>query len=125
MTLTRMRLTEGVWEGLLSSRDAPVPHLRLLHQNEVLGEPETIETDTGQGGISNWLVRFQIPVDRLSEGVQTFVIEDAATGDALAHETLIAGEVLDDDIRAEVALLRAELDLLKRAFRRHCSEDTL
>ena len=119
-----MRLTEGVWEGLLSARDAPVPHLRLLHKNEVLGEPETIETDAGQVGLSNWLVRFKIPVDRLSDGVQTFVIEDAVTGDALAHETLIAGEVLDDDIRAEVALLRAELDLLKRAFRRHCSEDT-
>jgi hypothetical protein len=29
---------------------------------------------------------------------------------------------LDEDIRAEVDLLRAELDLLKRAFRRHCSE---
>jgi len=119
-----MRLTEGVWEGLLSARAARAPHLRLLHHNEILGEPETIETGEGQGGLSNWLVRFKLPVDRLSDGIQTFVIEDAATGDALAHETLIAGEVLDDDIRAEVSLLRAELDLLKRAFRRHCSEET-
>ena len=51
------------------------------------------------------------------------VIEDAATGDALAHETIFAGELVEDDIRAEVSLLRAELDLLKRAFRRHCSEE--
>jgi hypothetical protein len=29
---------------------------------------------------------------------------------------------LEEDIRAEVSLLRAELDLLKRAFRRHCAE---
>jgi hypothetical protein len=38
--------------------------------------------------------------------------------------TLIAGDVLGDDIRAEVDLLRAELDMLKRAFRRHCVETT-
>lgn len=124
MTLTRMRLTEGVWEGLLSVRDATVPDLRLRHENVVLGEPETIETGDAEAGKTNWLVRFQIPVDRLSDGVQTFVIEDAKTGDALAHETLIAGDVLDEDIRAEVSLLRAELDLLKRAFRRHCSDET-
>jgi hypothetical protein len=34
----------------------------------------------------------------------------------------MAGEVLSDDFRSEVSLLRAELDLLKRAFRRHCLE---
>ncbi len=123
MTLTRMRLAEGVWEGLLSAPSAVAPRLRLWHRDELLGEPETIEAKTGQGGNANWLVRFKLPVERLSDGVQTFVIEDAETGDALAHETVIAGEVLDEDARAEMALLRAELDLLKRAFRRHCSEE--
>lgn len=117
LTLTRMRLAEGVWEGLLSPRAKSAPRLLLRHRNELVGEPETVEADEG------WLVRFRLPVDRLSDGVQTFVIEDANTGDALAHETVFAGEILDDDIRAEVSLLRAELDLLKRAFRRHCSED--
>ena len=34
----------------------------------------------------------------------------------------IAGEAVSDDLRAEVELLRAELDMLKRAFRRHCLE---
>jgi hypothetical protein len=29
---------------------------------------------------------------------------------------------MEEDIRAELDLLRAELDLLKRAFRRHCVE---
>ena len=108
VTLTRMRLAEGVWEGLLSTHASAVPRLRLRHRDELVGEPET--------------VRFRLPVDRLSDGIQTFVIEDATTGDALAHETIFAGELIEDDIRAEVSLLRAELDLLKRAFRRHCSE---
>lgn len=122
LTLTRMRLAEGVWEGLLSARAGSVPRLLLRHRDELVGEPETVETETGPGDTRRWLVRFQLPVERVSDGVQTFVIEDADTGDALAHETIFAGEVVEDDIRAEVALLRAELDLLKRAFRRHCSE---
>ena len=122
MTLTRMRLAEGVWEGLLSVRDASVPHLRLRHRDQDLGALETTEAGQDANGIARWRVRFQLPVERLSDGVQTFVVEDADTGDALAHETVIAGEVLDDEVRAEVMLLRAELDMLKRAFQRHCSE---
>ncbi len=122
VTLTRMRLAEGVWEGLLKVRDASVPRLRLRHDDEDLGEIEPVEVGDASDEAGSWLVRFQLPLERLSDGVQTFVIEDIQTGDALAHETVIAGEVLDDDVRAEVLLLRAELDLLKRAFRRHCSE---
>lgn len=118
MTLTRMRLAEGVWEGLLSAQASVAPRLLLRHRDELVGEPETVKAEEG-----HWLVRFRLPLDRLSDGVQTFVIEDANTGDALAHETIFAGELVDGDIRAEVSLLRAELDLLKRAFRRHCSED--
>ncbi len=121
ISLTRMRLAEGVWEGLLATAREVPPRLRLRHLDDVVGEPETIDA-SAIGGAGRWLVRFKIPIERLSDGVQTFVIEDAETGDALAEETLIAGEVLADDLRAEVSLLRAELDMLKRAFRRHCSE---
>lgn len=117
VTLTRMRLAEGVWEGLLQAQANVAPKLLLRHRDELVGEPETVQAETG-----GWLVRFRLPVERLSDGVQTFVIEHAETGDALAHETVLAGE-WDDDMRAEVSLLRAELDLLKRAFRRHCSEE--
>ena len=35
---------------------------------------------------------------------------------------LVAGDALAYDLRTEIALLREELDLLKRAFRRHCLE---
>jgi len=117
ITLTRMRLSEGIWEGLLAARSEAPPALLVRHDDRVVAEPET--ENTGRGG---WLVRFRLPVDRLSDGIQTFVIEDAETGDALAHETIIAGEVLDEDVRAEVSLLRAEIDMLKRAFRRHCAD---
>ena len=58
----------------------------------------------------------------LSDGVQTFLISDPDTGEKLASFAVLAGDALGDDIRAEMDLLRAELDMLKRAFRRHCVE---
>ena len=49
------------------------------------------------------------------------VISDGG-GTKLGHFSIIAGEALGEDLHAEVELLRAELDMLKRAFRRHCLE---
>lgn len=122
LTLTRMRLAGGVWEGLLASATGAKPRLWLRHQEDVVGEPELHAASGVTGNAAQWFVRFRLPLDRLNDGVQTFVVEDASTGDALAHETVIAGELADESLHAEVALLRAELDLLKRSFRRHCAE---
>ena len=63
-----------------------------------------------------------MPQEAICDGVQTFAIREAASDEVLGSFTLIAGEALGDDLRAEVSLLRAELDMLKRAFRRHCLE---
>ena len=118
ITLTRTRLAGGIWEGLLATSQNVPPRLSLRHQDDIIGEPEMLAADAPR----QWFVRFRLPLDRLSDGVQTFIVEDTDTGDALAHETIIAGALADDDLHGEVALLRAELDLLKRAFRRHCAE---
>jgi hypothetical protein len=67
-------------------------------------------------------VRVPIPPQVLNEGVQTFLIRDRDNGETLAHFTIITGVAMEDDLRAEVDLLRSELDMLKRAFRRHCVE---
>jgi len=61
-----------------------------------------------------------IPAWALNEGVQSFLVQSG--GAVLAQFTLVAGQVLEADIRAELGLLRAELDLLKRAFQRHVRE---
>lgn len=114
--LTRLRLLGGVWEGRLED-GGDTPNLRLRHRDEVVGTPEIVESETG-----GWIVRFRLPVERIDEGVQTFVIEDVASGETLASETIFAGPEAGHDLRAEVDLLRAELDMLKRAFRRHCAE---
>ncbi len=122
-TLVRMRLEGGIWEGLLTGRFPTQPRLRLWHRDELVGEPETTQVHDEGRGVGRWQVRVRLPAERISDGVQTFVFEDVVTGEALARETIFVGEAVSDDIRAEVEMLRAELDLLKRAFRNHCAED--
>ena len=117
--LTGTRITAGVWEGVLtrSGEAGWVPVLKVTHQETALGGHSVEDIAPGE-----WRIRVPIPADRISDGVQTFVISDAPTGDVLASFALVAGEPLAEDLRAEIDLLRAELDLLKRAFRRHCVE---
>lgn len=114
------RIKAGVWEGILTGqKDAP--RLEVLHLEKPLAGVQVTEIVERPG---DWAVRVKIPTEALNDGVQTFFIRDVVNGSKLAHFTVIAGMALDDDIRAEVDLLRAELDLLKRAFRRHCVETT-
>ena len=65
-----------------------------------------------------------IPAALLNDGVQNFVIRDARADRRLNYFTIITGSPAEDDLRAEIELLRAELDMLKRAFRRHCVESS-
>ena len=66
--------------------------------------------------------RAATPAEVLSDGIQTILIREAGSDEPMERIVIAAGKPLDDDIRAEVDLLRAELDMLKRAFRRHCVE---
>ncbi|PVA06302.1 hypothetical protein [Thalassorhabdomicrobium marinisediminis] len=118
--LTKLRLVEGVWHGALKhpGRDDWQPDLEVTH----LGEPVpdiVVQQDRVE---EHWLVQVPIPVERIADGVQTFVIRDRRDADVLASFSIVAGEALAEDIRAELSLVRAELDMLKRAFRRHCVE---
>lgn len=116
--LTKTRIRAGVWEGVLSGM-ADQPALDVQHlEKPVPGLVVTAIADRP----GEWAVQVPIPSDLLTEGVQTFLIRNAATGDTLAHFTIITGVAMEDDMRAEMDLLRAELDMLKRAFRRHCLE---
>ena len=69
-----------------------------------------------------WAIQLPIPAALLSDGVQTILIREVGAVEVLGHFTVITGVVMEDDMRAEIDLLRAELDMLKRAFRRHCLE---
>lgn len=120
LTLTKTRLFEGVWEGVLSSSaQFPIqPQIEVTHLEKPLSGVELIE----DGEKDHWVLRVPIPAELLSDGVQSFLIRDADSGETLDSFSILAGEALADDIRAEITLLREELDMLKRAFRRHCLE---
>ena len=119
-TLTKTRLFEGVWEGVVHSETegSGPPVVEVTHLEKPLAGVQVTENrDEG-----HWVVRVPIPVDVICDGVQVFLIKDVVSGETLDSFTLLAGEALGDDYRAEMELLREELDMLKRAFRRHCLE---
>ena len=118
ITLTKTRIRAGIWEGVLTGSPG-TPAIEVMHlEHPVAGV--TVAAVPERPG--DWLVRVPVPLEALSEGVQTFLIRDAGTGEKLQHFTIITGVAMEDDLRAEIDLLRAELDMLKRAFRRHCLE---
>jgi hypothetical protein len=119
LTLTKTRIRAGVWEGVLTGAGAAEPRLEVVHLQEPV-PGVTVAAIADRPG--EWAVRVPIPAAVLSEGVQTFLIRDPGTGLTLQHFTIVTGVAMEEDIRAEVDLLRAELDMLKRAFRRHCLE---
>lgn len=121
VTLTKTRIQAGVYEAVLTAQTEGNYHpaLAVMHlEKEVDGLEITEDASLG----NTWHVRFAIPARLLGDGVQSFLMTETGTGETLDSFTIITGEPLSDDIRAEMDLLRAELDMLKKAFRRHCLE---
>ena len=120
LTLTKIRMRNGIWEARIStSNDIETrPDIRVTYLDKPVDSIDLTEGD--EAGI--WNLSVPVPPQAVADGVHTFLIADGADDTKLGDFTLIAGEALADDLRAEVELLRAELDMLKRAFRRHCLE---
>lgn len=114
--LVKSSIEAGVWQGLIRGRLPETLSVSWLGQQiEGLGRAPKPEEDAT-------LLTLPIPPQMICDGVQTCLIADAADGTLIAAFTLIAGAPLSQDIRAEMGQLRAELDLLKSAFRRLASE---
>ncbi|MCX7565722.1 hypothetical protein OS189_05160 [Sulfitobacter sp. F26169L] len=119
LVLTKTQMRQGVWEGLLTgATDGALPKLDVTHQGTQVPDVSVTALEDKKGHA----VKIPIPPEAVADGLQTLLIADAATDEQLGAITLMAGEALGDDLRVEVDLLRAELDMLKRAFRRHCLE---
>jgi hypothetical protein len=116
LSLEQTRIAGGVWEGVLRGADA-APPVEALHGGRAL---EGVEMAPVPGKAATFTVRVPIPGWALNEGAQSFLIQ--SEGATLAQFTVVAGQSADGDLRAELSLLRAELDLLKRAFQRHVRE---
>lgn len=118
--LTRTRVRAGVWEGILSGCGASVAAtLEALHMDRPL---PGVLVQPVPGREQDHAVRVPIPPEMLGEGVQTLVMRLRGSEEVLARFSILSGDDAAQDLRAEVDLLRAELDMLKRAFRRHCLE---
>lgn len=112
--LESARIRAGRWEAVSKVQEAP--DLEVRHLGAVL---EGLEVSGGPG---DWRIAQPIPAELLNEGVLTFLVCRKADGEVLDSFTLVAGAPLAEDLRAEIGLLRAELDLLKRAFRQQSVE---
>jgi len=119
--LVRKRIANGVYEGIYTNPigTSSAPLLELSYLGKAVGEVFTDPLEEQEGG---WVIRCKIPAETLSDGVQTFLIHKTGEDTVLDSFSIIMGEPLADDLRAEISLLREELDMLKRAFRRHCVE---
>lgn len=118
--LTKTHFKDSVWEGVLKIGDgAPTPpKLVVTWKDTDIADVRVKQTQSQH----RFTVQVPIPPEAIGDGVQTFSIFVDGHTDPLDSFTLVAGEAVGHDLRAEVELLRAELDMLKRAFRRHCSE---
>ncbi len=116
--LTKTKMQQGIWQGIITQNGTDTPKINVTHHKETVEGVSVTHNTTA----NHWLLSFPIPANAIADGVQTLIIHDTVAGEKIGHVTLLAGEILGDDIRAEMDLLRAELDMLKRAFRRHCVE---
>ncbi len=119
--LTKKQIVGGNYDGVLqaSAKGQRAPGIEMIHLGNVVGS--VLVEPIGSDG-DEWNVRAQIPIEFLVDGVQTFLFVFVGKTEILDHFSMITGELLEDDLRGEIDLLRAELDMLKRAFRRHCIE---
>jgi hypothetical protein len=119
--LTKTRIQAGTYEGVLETGSAAMPALSATCGDQTLN---TLSVTPDEAEPGRWTIRLDIPTATLTDGIQTFTIVDGQSGETLDSFTIVTGTPLEDDLRGEINLLRAELDMLKKAFRRHCVETT-
>lgn len=113
MVLEETQIRAGKWEGILTGFEGVNPPSLVAYCGDrKIGDPSLLPHENGV-----WVVQLEIPAETINTGTQTYVIEDPQHG-ILASFQVTSGTSADDDIASEVRLLRAELDMLKRAFRR-------
>lgn len=109
-------LSAGCWSGAVQA-EAPPPDLWLVHRGKAVAQAAV-----GSAGPGLWSVAVDLPgtvIDRGAHGLLLVAGDPDRPGSpVLARLTLVAGSVAGEELLAEVAQLRAELDLVKRELRR-------
>ncbi|MCC1493023.1 hypothetical protein [Cognatishimia sp. F0-27] len=115
-SLVKTRFADGLWEGVLDPGSGAFGHPDIavtLDGRRCPGVTLSPIPETSQ-----WFIEIPVPREALGDGIRTLVIRDALNNTVLESVPVIAGEGADADLRAEVALLRAEMELLKQVVRR-------
>ena len=120
LVVTKTRIQAGIWEGVVTGAGSEnAPKIEVVHDGAPI-RSVTLTPDARSGGA--WHLRIAVPPEKIADGIQTFLIRDPDTDATLASFSVATGDQATDGLDAEVALLRAELDMLKQAFRRYCRE---
>ncbi|MEM9969231.1 MAG: hypothetical protein AAF755_14220 [Pseudomonadota bacterium] len=118
LQVTKTQMKDGIWRGIVTPATKIPPKIEVTHEGQVI-EDVSIEKDPTT---KEWSLRVSVPIEAITDGVQVLLIHDQKSNDVIGNITLMAGDVLNGDLRAELELLRAELDLLKAAFRRQAQK---
>lgn len=115
LTLTRIRIENGIYRGILQVGSAN----KSFQISAILdGDPIGVLALTPVPNKSQECrLEIELPSNVLNEGVHQIAVVDLATNTILDSFALILGHPEAEDFRSEVALLRAELELLKKALR--------
>lgn len=115
LTLTTLGFHAGIWKGRITGP--------IQNEIEVLCADETLEgVEIVPDGKNAALISVPILPDHLNEGINTFLVVNKETKAEIGGFGIAIAHCGDDNIRAELKLLRAELNLLKKAFRTHVAD---
>lgn len=114
-TVTASTLEDGVWTLRLEG-GTTVPKIEVSHDHRSIRD---VRVERDEGAL---IVTAELPREVLSDGLQSIHALDATNGTTLASLHVAAGRTVSRDMAAELSLLRDELDLLKKAFRRHLTQ---
>lgn len=118
LTLTKTRMLEGVWQGILTGAGDTEPKITVTHEQRSVPDFKLVRNDKDD----HWLLSIPVPAAAIADGIQVIMVTDRTTDEMISQIVIIADDITGGDLHAEMDLLRAELDMLKRAFRRHCLE---
>ena len=110
------RFVEGIWRALLSQSSdlkAPTPKIDVLLRGRPIRGVRVDALD-----IENcYELSVPIPPEAVGFGTYMLLIVEQGSSKALSRIVLSGGDLNGEYLRAEMADLRAEIDLLKRLFR--------
>ena len=115
MKLTHSRTMKGTWQAHLTEVGTGEPRVEVRCDGEKLGGATLAQIEGRQGA---WQLDQPLPAEILSDEGALISVVDLASGNVIGMLQISVGAEIGDDLAAEVARLRDELELLKEVVRR-------